>query len=126
MMHITVYPSPERASQAAAQELAHWLTEASTLVVAGGNSPREMYRFLVGLPVPNPVLVFTLDEFLGVPMDGPRTCTNLIRREVADAWAFPPSDSTRLAAVSRTPRPESRNTSGNWQSTADLMRSFSG
>jgi glucosamine-6-phosphate deaminase len=90
MMHITVYPSPERASQAAAQELAQWLTEASTLVVAGGNSPREMYRLLVGFPVPNRLHVFTLDEYLGVPIDDPRTCANLIRREVADAWGIPP------------------------------------
>src|SRR6516164_1909998 len=115
MMHITVYPSPERASQAAAQELAQWLMEASTLVVAGGNSPREMYRLLVGFPVPNRLHIFTLDEYLGVPIDHPRTCANLIQREVADAWAFLPSVSTHLAAVSRTPRLESRNTSGNWR-----------
>src|SRR5262249_25726907 len=90
MMHITVYPSPERASQAAAQELTQWLMEASTLVVAGGNSPRKMYRLLVGFPVPNRLHVFTLDEYLGVPIEDPRTCANLIQREVADAWGIPP------------------------------------
>src|SRR5262249_55907279 len=88
MMQVTVYPSPERASQAAAHELAHWLAEASTLVIAGGNSPREMYRNVVGFPVPNRLHVFTLDEYLGVPIDDPRTCANLLRRGVADAWGI--------------------------------------
>jgi glucosamine-6-phosphate deaminase len=90
MMHMTVYPSPEQASQAASDELARWLTEARTLVVAGGNSPRELYRLLAGLPMPAHLHVFTLDEYLGVPIDDPRTCANLLRREVADAWHVPP------------------------------------
>jgi glucosamine-6-phosphate deaminase len=90
MMQIAVYPSPEQASQAAAIALARWLNGSRTLVVAGGNSPRELYRLVAGLPASNRLHVFTLDEYLGVPRDDPRTCANLLRREVADAWHIPP------------------------------------
>lgn len=90
-MHVTVHPSPEQASRAAADVLASWLTHARTLVVAGGNSPRELYRLLIGRPMSNQLHVFTLDEYLGVPLDDPRTCANLLRREVAEAWGVPPA-----------------------------------
>jgi glucosamine-6-phosphate deaminase len=89
-MHVTVHPSPEPASRAAADTLAGWLIEARTLVAAGGNSPRELYRLLAGRPVSPRLHVFTLDEYLGVPIDDPRTCANQLRREVADAWGVPP------------------------------------
>lgn len=89
-MRVTVYSSPKYASYAAASKLAGWLKDSRTLVVAGGNSPRELYRLVVGLPVSQSLHVFTLDEYLGVPTDDPRTCANLLRREVADAWPIPP------------------------------------
>lgn len=89
-MHVTVYPNPASASHAAADTLTDWLADARTLVVAGGNTPRELYRLLAGRPVSNALHVFTLDEYLGVPLDDPRTCANLLRREVAEAWRHPP------------------------------------
>jgi glucosamine-6-phosphate deaminase len=89
-MHVTIYPSADRASRAAADVLAGWLTDARTLVVAGGNSPRELYRLVAELRPPVDQLhVFTLDEYLGVPVEHPGTCANLLRREVADAWGVP-------------------------------------
>jgi 6-phosphogluconolactonase/glucosamine-6-phosphate isomerase/deaminase/methionine synthase I (cobalamin-dependent) len=90
MMHVTVYPSAGEASRAAAEVLAGWLADARTLVVAGGNSPRELYR-LVALrrSTLGRFSVFTLDEYLGVPVEHPGTCANQLRREVADAWGIP-------------------------------------
>jgi glucosamine-6-phosphate deaminase len=89
-MHVTVFPSADRASRAAAETLAGWLADARTLVVAGGNSPRELYRLIAGRrPAIDHLHVFTLDEYLGVPVEHPGTCTNLLRREVADAWGIP-------------------------------------
>ncbi len=90
MMHVTVYPTPRAASRAAAETLVGWLAVARTLVVAGGNSPRELYRLVAGRrPAVDHLSVFTLDEYLGVPVEHPGTCANLLRREVADAWGFP-------------------------------------
>src|SRR5262245_61390496 len=89
-MHVTVYPSADRASRAAADVLAGWLTDARTLVVAGGNSPRELYRLVADRrPAIDHLHVFTLDEYLGVPVEHPGTCANLLRQEVADAWGAP-------------------------------------
>lgn len=89
-MRVTVYPDADRASRAAAEVLAGWLPDTHTLVVAGGNSPRTLYR-LVAESRPNVagLTVFTLDEYLGVPPEHPGTCANLLRREVADAWGVP-------------------------------------
>jgi glucosamine-6-phosphate deaminase len=89
-MHVTVYPTPERASRAAADLLVGWLADARALVVAGGNSPRELYRLVAERrPSVGHLHVFTLDEYLGVPVEHPGTCANQVRREVADAWGVP-------------------------------------
>jgi glucosamine-6-phosphate deaminase len=90
MMRVEVYPSADRASRAAADRLVGWLAGARTLVVAGGNSPRELYRLVAAQwPTVDHLKVFTLDEYLGVPVEHPGTCANLLRREVAEAWGVP-------------------------------------
>jgi glucosamine-6-phosphate deaminase len=89
-MQVTVYPSADRASRAAADVLTGWLADARALVVAGGNSPRELYRLVADRrPSVDHLHVFALDEYLGVPVEHPGTCANLLRREVADAWGVP-------------------------------------
>ena len=89
-MHVSVYPSAEQASRAAAEMLIGWLTDARTLVVAGGNSPRQLYRLIAERwPAIDHLTVFTLDEYLGVPLEHLGTCANLLRREVTDAWGVP-------------------------------------
>ena len=89
-MNVTVYPSADRASRAAAETLIGWLSNARSLVVAGGNSPRQLYRLVAERrPSVDHLNVFTLDEYLGVPVEHPGTCANLLRREVADAWGIP-------------------------------------
>jgi len=87
---VTVSPSAGAASRAAADVLVRWLADARTLVVAAGNSPRELYRLVAGRRPPvGRLAVFTLDEYLGVPVEHTGTCANLLRREVADAWGVP-------------------------------------
>jgi glucosamine-6-phosphate deaminase len=89
-MRVTVYQTAGRASRAAADVMAGRLGDIRTLVVAGGNSPRELYRYVAGRrPAVDRLNVFTLDEYLGVPVDHPGTCANLLRREVAGAWGLP-------------------------------------
>jgi glucosamine-6-phosphate deaminase len=89
-MQVTVYPTAAAASRWASELLLTWLGDARTLVVAGGNSPRELYRLVAEQRPPvGDLSVFTLDEYLGVPVEHPLTCANLLRREVADAWGVP-------------------------------------
>jgi glucosamine-6-phosphate deaminase len=33
--------------------------------------------------------IFALDEYVGVPLDEPRNCANLLRRSVTKAWGIP-------------------------------------
>jgi glucosamine-6-phosphate deaminase len=89
-MRVTVYPSTDRVGLAAADVLTGWLAGARTLVVAGGNSPRGLYWLVAQRrPAVENLTVFTLDEYLGVPVEHPGTCANLLRCEVADAWGVP-------------------------------------
>lgn len=92
-MHIVVRSDAEQASRAAADELCDLLVRSDlrTLVVAGGNSPRRLYELVASRRLDLTELdVFTLDEYVGVPPDDPRTCANLLRREVAEAWNISP------------------------------------
>jgi glucosamine-6-phosphate deaminase len=92
-VRISVHPSAEAASAAAADELTGWLAEPGTrtLMVAGGNSPLALYRRIADRALDLAGLeVFVLDEYVGVPEDDPRTCSNLLRRAVAEAWGIPP------------------------------------
>lgn len=89
-MHVNIYPNADRASRAAADLLLGWLADIRTLVVAGGNSPRALYRLVAAArPAVPDLTLFTLDEYLGVPVEHPGTCANLLRREVADPWGVP-------------------------------------
>ena len=86
-----VYADAGEASLAAANELAELLVnpQTRTLVVAGGNTPLELYGLLAQRRLALGHLnVFTLDEYVGVPLGDSRTCANLLRRTVADAWGI--------------------------------------
>jgi glucosamine-6-phosphate deaminase len=91
-MRIQVNPDARAASRAAADELGAWLSApgVATLVAAAGNSPLELYRLIAGRSLPLGHLhVFALDEYVGVPPEDLRTCANLLRRAVAEAWGIP-------------------------------------
>src|SRR5256885_1896687 len=69
-----------------------WLTSPGvrTLMVAGGNTPLELYRRMAEQRLPlSHLTVFALDEYVGVPLEEPRNCANLLRDSVAAAWGIP-------------------------------------
>lgn len=95
-MHFQVFATPQEAILAAADRLKDWLgawrgvVHWPNLVLAGGQTPQPVYaevgrRFLET----ETLRVFALDEYVGVPGDDPRTCTNLLRRTVKEPWRVP-------------------------------------
>ncbi len=84
----------EEAVREAADLLVRWIEEGTVrrLMVAGGNTPLPLYESVARRSGPVRDLdIFVLDEYVGVPGDDPRTCTNLLRRTVAEAWGIPPA-----------------------------------
>ena len=93
-MKLVVHPSADIANAAATDCLAGWLTAPTTrtVMVAAGNTPIELYRRIGerGLKLSH-LNVFALDEYVGVPLDEPRNCANLMRCCVQQAWGIPPA-----------------------------------
>ena len=93
-MKLVIHPSADIANVAATDCLAGWLTAPTTrnVMVAAGNTPIELYRRIGerGLKLSH-LNVFALDEYVGVPLDEPRNCANLMRRCVQQAWGIPPA-----------------------------------
>lgn len=59
-------------------------------MVAGGRTPLGLYDNVARRKLPLSRLnIFALDEYLGVPNDEPRSCANLLRRTVVQAWGVP-------------------------------------
>src|SRR6185503_5881910 len=91
-MMISVHPDADAANAAATDCLAKWLAHSSTrnVMVAGGNTPLELYRRIANRRLAlSHLTVFALDEYVGVPIDEPLNCANLLRRSVAEAWGIP-------------------------------------
>src|SRR5262249_34545030 len=91
-MNVARYPAAEAANVAAAHLLADWLTmpDVRTLMVAGGNTPLELYRRVAELKLPlSHLTVFALDDYVGVPLEEPRNTANLLRRSVVETWGIP-------------------------------------
>lgn len=92
-MNATIHRSAEDANAAAADLLARWLVEprVRNVMLAAGGTPLELYRRIGarGLPLAH-LNVFVLDEYVGVPLDEPRNCANVLRRAAADPWGVPP------------------------------------
>ena len=91
-MKIGIHSSADVANAAATDCLAAWLTAPAirNVMVAAGNTPLELYRRIGarGLKLSH-LNVFALDEYVGVPLDEPRNCANLMRRSVQQAWGIP-------------------------------------
>src|SRR5688572_11439623 len=93
-MNVSILPTAGEANAAAAERLAAWLIQPGTrnLMVAGGNTPLELYRRVADCKLKlSHLKLFTLDEYVGVPLAEPRNCANLLRRSVAEAWGVPTS-----------------------------------
>lgn len=90
-MNIHLHPNTTAANTAAADLLAEWLVDPAVrrFMPASGNTPIDLYR-LIGerkLPLPN-LDIYTLDEYIGVPLDEPRNCTQQLRRCIAEPWGI--------------------------------------
>lgn len=91
-MQLSISSDMDRANEAAADCLAALLVAPGTrnVMVAAGNTPLELYRLIgerrLSLGHLN---VFALDEYVGVPLEEPRNCANLMRRCVQQAWGVP-------------------------------------
>jgi glucosamine-6-phosphate deaminase len=91
-MDVFVYGDAHAAGRAAADRLSGWLTAAGVraFVPAAGQSPLELYGLVAERKLPLSGLhVFALDEYVGVPVEESRTCANVLRRVVAEAWGIP-------------------------------------
>lgn len=102
-MNISIYKTADEANEAAATRLAAWLSVEKTrhVMPAAGNTPLELYRRVAerGLDLRG-LSVFILDEYVGVPKDEPRNCSNLLRASVQEAWGISPE---RFFAISSEP-----------------------
>src|SRR5690242_10018620 len=89
-MKIEIFKNSGAANEAAAELLSEWLKSARTFMAASGNTPLELYKLIGerGLPLSH-LQVFALDEYVGVPLDEPRNCANLLRRSIGQAWGIP-------------------------------------
>jgi len=69
-------------------------------MVAGGNTPLALYAEVARRgPALEGIEVFVLDEYVGVPLEHPDTCSNLLRSRVAEAWGIPPARFHALSSL---------------------------
>src|SRR5262245_9836543 len=91
-MILSFHDSAAAANRAAADLLTRWLTHPKTrrVMVAGGNTPLELYRLVEQRRLSlSHLQVFALDEYVGVPLAESRNCANLLRHAVVEAWKIP-------------------------------------
>jgi len=91
-MNLSIQSTAAAANSAAADLLCDWLGQPGirSLMVAGGNTPLELYRRVSERgQARSHLMVFALDEYVGVPLNEPRNCANLLHRSVAEAWGIP-------------------------------------
>jgi glucosamine-6-phosphate deaminase len=106
-MNICTHPDADAANAAATDCLADWLTRPSThnLMVAGGNTPLELYRRIAEKRLSLSHLnVFALDEYVGVPLEEPRNCANLLCRSVVEAWGITPAQFFAVSSLAQNAR----------------------
>ena len=110
-MNLSIHPAAEAANAAATDCLARWLTTPGTrnVMVAAGNTPIELYRRIGerGLNLSH-LTIFALDEYVGVPLDEPRNCANLMRRCVQQAWGIPPAQFHTVSSIEADALPSVR------------------
>lgn len=101
-MNLSLHATADPANEAAESLLAGWLSSGRvrTLMVAAGNSPLDLYQRIALRKLALPQLrVFALDEYVGVPLEEPRNCANLLRRTVAEAWNLQPDQFFTISSL---------------------------
>jgi glucosamine-6-phosphate deaminase len=86
-------------AQAATQFAADWLVEELTssdtrnIMLAGGNTPLGLYAAVAERRAAlSHLTAFALDEYVGVALDEPRNCANLIYDRAVKPWGIPRSN----------------------------------
>ena len=100
-MHVEIRRDAAEAIRDAADLLIGWLRDegARRVMVAGGNTPLPLYDEIARRGIDASELrIDVLDEYVGVPNHHPRTCTNLLRRSVAEAWRVAPGNFSGLSS----------------------------
>jgi glucosamine-6-phosphate deaminase len=91
-LDLRVFPTAEEATLFAAQWLLAEFAAAKVLnvMLPGGNTPLAVYdqTASVGKSLQH-LNVFALDEYVGVPLNHPRNCANLIRDRAVRPWDIP-------------------------------------
>ena len=103
-MHVEICRDAGEAVRDAAELLIGWIRDENVgrLMVAGGNTPLPLYEEIARRGIDASRLhIAVLDEYVGVPNTDPRTCTNLLRRTVAEAWRVPPANFSGLSSEER-------------------------
>jgi len=94
-MKLSIHATADALNAAAADRFTEWLVEPATrnVMLAAGNTPLELYRRIGerGLPLRH-LKIFALDEYVGVPLEEPRNCANLLRRTAVEPWGVPASN----------------------------------
>jgi len=101
-MDIHIFDNVTEAISAAADWFGAQLVRANTqnVMAAGGNTPLALYAEITRRNLPLARLtIFALDEYVGVPAENPRTCANLIRRTVVEAWRVPERQFHHLSSL---------------------------
>jgi glucosamine-6-phosphate deaminase len=91
-LKVRIFSSPEQATQFASDWLVEQLTkpEPRNVMLAGGNTPLALYASVAERrPLLSHLTIFALDEYVGVPLDEPRNCANLIWDKAAVPWGIP-------------------------------------
>lgn len=93
-------------AQAATQFAAKWLVEELTashtrnIMLAGGNTPLGLYAAVADRRAAlSQLTAFALDEYVGVPLDEPRNCANLIYGRAVKPWGIPESNYHRVSSL---------------------------
>lgn len=86
-------------AQAATQFAADWMVEELTspntrnIMLAGGNTPLGLYATVAERNAAlGHLTAFALDEYVGVPLEEPRNCANLIYDRAVKPWGIPRSN----------------------------------
>lgn len=104
IVHVEIRRDAADAVRDAADLLIGWLREegARRVMVAGGNTPLPLYDEIARRGIDaSGIHIDVLDEYVGVPNHDPRTCTNLLRRTVAEAWRVAPGNFSGLSSEER-------------------------
>lgn len=91
-LNVQIFPDSQLATEFAANWLVRQLEspEIQNVMLAGGNTPLALYAEVAARRAAlEHLTAFALDEYVGVPLDEPRNCANLILERAVKPWKIP-------------------------------------